>query len=289
MGEVFRARDTKLNRDVVIKVLPTAFADDPERLARFTREAQTLASLDHPNITATYGIEEVPAVSESTGRVVESFEALIATPLRDGVNAVCWPRNLQGDFDEVVRSLGTDDDITSIDEARLRSLEVGPAGREAVGVLLDDLARLRAIGEEPALDCVRRYPRDHEGPVSTDVHSFHVDRATAPFETFLCSYAGAASEGLPNQDARRLVDAPAVRAQLLERFGGEEGEAFTAWLTENSFDLHYEALPGARPFSFGLGNLWRIAVQYPGCPVPACIHRAPEDSPGRPPRLLLIS
>ena len=67
MGEVFRARDTKLNRDVAIKVLPTAFADDPERLARFTREAQTLASLNHPNIAAIYGIEEVPAVSGSTG------------------------------------------------------------------------------------------------------------------------------------------------------------------------------------------------------------------------------
>ncbi len=61
MGEVFRARDTKLNRDVAIKVLPAAFADDPERLARFTREAQTLASLNHPNIGAIYGIEDVPA------------------------------------------------------------------------------------------------------------------------------------------------------------------------------------------------------------------------------------
>ena len=65
MGEVFRARDTKLNRDVAIKVLPAAFADDPERLARFTREAQTLASLNHPNIAAIYGIEEAPAVGGS--------------------------------------------------------------------------------------------------------------------------------------------------------------------------------------------------------------------------------
>ena len=221
--------------------------------------------------------------------MVTSFEALIATPFRDGVNAVCWPRDLRGDFNQVVRQLATADDITSIDEARLTSLEVDPAGREAGASLLDDLRRLRAIGHEPTLDCVRRYPRDHDGPVATDVHSFHVDSATAPTDTFLCSYTGASSEGLRNDEARRRVDAPATRARLLERFGGLEGDAFAAWLGENSFDLHYEPLPSARPFSFGLGNLWRIAVQYPGGPVPACIHRAPEDAPGQPPRLLLIS
>jgi Tol biopolymer transport system component len=60
MGEVYRARDTKLNRDVAIKVLPDLVAADPERLARFTREAQTLASLNHPNIAAIYGVEDLP-------------------------------------------------------------------------------------------------------------------------------------------------------------------------------------------------------------------------------------
>src|SRR5258706_5859754 len=58
MGEVYRARDTKLGREVAIKVVPAAFANDAERMARFQREAQVLASLNHPNIAAIYGLEE---------------------------------------------------------------------------------------------------------------------------------------------------------------------------------------------------------------------------------------
>ncbi len=63
MGEVYRARDTKLDRDVALKVLPQAFTDDPDRLARFEREAKVLASLNHPNIAQIYGVEE--GVSQS--------------------------------------------------------------------------------------------------------------------------------------------------------------------------------------------------------------------------------
>src|SRR5512134_3704730 len=58
MGEVYRARDTKLGRDVALKILPEAFAFDPDRLARFGREAQVLASLNHPNIGGIYGLED---------------------------------------------------------------------------------------------------------------------------------------------------------------------------------------------------------------------------------------
>src|SRR5262245_66217185 len=58
MGEVFRARDTKLNRDVAIKTLPDALVADPERVARFEREAQLLAALNHPHIAGIYGLED---------------------------------------------------------------------------------------------------------------------------------------------------------------------------------------------------------------------------------------
>src|SRR5579871_6221521 len=64
MGEVWRATDTRLARDVAIKTLPASFANDPDRLARFTREAQVLASLNHPNIAAIYGVEERALVME---------------------------------------------------------------------------------------------------------------------------------------------------------------------------------------------------------------------------------
>ena len=63
MGEVYRARDTRLNRDVAIKVLPEVFADDADRMARFEREARVLAALNHPHIAAIYGVEESNSVA----------------------------------------------------------------------------------------------------------------------------------------------------------------------------------------------------------------------------------
>ncbi|MGH9255970.1 MAG: serine/threonine-protein kinase [Vicinamibacterales bacterium] len=71
MGEVYRARDTKLDRDVAIKVLPEAFAHDAERLARFLREAKTLASLNHPNIAIIHGLEESGGIKALVMELVE--------------------------------------------------------------------------------------------------------------------------------------------------------------------------------------------------------------------------
>jgi len=67
MGQVYRARDMKLDRDVAVKILPEAFAHDADRLARFQREAKTLASLNHPHIAAIYGLEDSPASSGQAG------------------------------------------------------------------------------------------------------------------------------------------------------------------------------------------------------------------------------
>lgn len=71
MGEVYRATDSRLRRDVAIKVLPDAFALDEERLARFEREAQVLASLNHPNIAAVYGLEESNGIRALVMELVE--------------------------------------------------------------------------------------------------------------------------------------------------------------------------------------------------------------------------
>src|SRR6187397_2622687 len=71
MGEVYRARDTKLNRDVALKILPETLATDPDRLGRFHREAQVLASLNHPNIAHIHGIEDSDGVVALVLELVE--------------------------------------------------------------------------------------------------------------------------------------------------------------------------------------------------------------------------
>jgi eukaryotic-like serine/threonine-protein kinase len=71
MGEVYRARDTKLDREVAIKILPDVFVSDPERVARFQREAKTLASLNHPHIAHIHGLEESGGIVALVMELVE--------------------------------------------------------------------------------------------------------------------------------------------------------------------------------------------------------------------------
>ncbi|MDP2136705.1 MAG: hypothetical protein Q8J74_02515 [Candidatus Didemnitutus sp.] len=223
-------------------------------------------------------------------KVVGSFAELLKTPFRDGVNALCWPRELPGDFAEILARVDGDEQITSLDEAWLQALTLSEAGQVARNILLEDLRLLRAHGLSPGLDCIRSYPRDDDpAGVPTDVYSFHADSAPVAADTWLCTYSGAPSEGLWNEEAIRRIEVPETRAQLLKLCGGKDDADFREFLREHCYDLHYAPLPGARPYSFGVGNLWRIAVDSPDSPVPPCLHRAPENLPGQPPRLLLIS
>ena len=227
-------------------------------------------------------------------RIVGSFEELITTPFAGDVNALCWPRRLVGDFQEIVDRLRADEGMTTIEDDDLRALTLSAAGSAAREVLLADQALLRGHGLAPILDCITGYARDERGDeaagaIPTDVYSFHVDRATVPADTYLCTYIGSPSEGLANEAAMRRVDVAETRARLLKVYGGRDDADFATYLSEQCFDLHYAPLPGAQPYAFGLGNLWRIAIAYPGCPVLPCIHRAPPSPPGAPARLLMIS
>lgn len=216
--------------------------------------------------------------------LVSSFDALLE-PFSPEVNARCFARTLVGDFDGLAAALASraeaNGGLLVVTERLLRGLD-----SRAATTILEDMHWLEALGREPQVNVLTRYPRDERAlPFPVDVYSFHADRAPVEADTFLCTYAGAPSEGLDNEDAERLVDDPALRTTLREHFGRDEG--FDEFLAEESLDLHYRAKPGAAPFSFGLGHLWRIAVAAPGVAYPPCIHRAPLEL-GKP-RLMLIS
>lgn len=222
-------------------------------------------------------------------KLVSSFDELVTTRFAGDVNALCWPRTLEGDFAEVIAKLEVEKGITHLTEGGLRRLSLSVAGIKAVEVMLEDHQRLLDHGLQPTLDCINGYvQREEAGPVRTDVCSWHVDSATCEADTYLCTYFGASSEGLNNEEAIRRVDVPGTRIELLKLYGDADDDGFREWLNDHYYDLHYAPLPHAKPYSFGVGNLWRVATLHDGCAVPPCIHRAPDPVPGQK-RLLLIS
>lgn len=235
-------------------------------------------------------------------RSVATADELFATPFAGERNVVRWVRTLPGDFAEIARlvdGIESDADRVEVHEDTLRSLRraASDGGRAAIDVLQRDLALLRERGHEPQLEWLRRYRRDDDPDLPTDVHSFHVDTANVPTETILCTYFGAPSEVLPRRDALPRLADPALRSRLRARFAAERtgltaadaDAAFAEWLRERFFDLHFEPRAGAGPWSCGVGALCRLAVQHPGAAVPAAVHRAPPTLPGATGRLLLIS
>lgn len=217
--------------------------------------------------------------------IVENFQDLINTIYEGEKNAICWERKLNGDFSEIVKKVKIIDNITVIDAEYLQELELSKEGEIAREIILSDLKLLSEFGADPVLNLIQCYERDEENSIfPTDVYSYHVDRSPLPTDTFLCTYYGDPSEIIPNSQAVQKILIPEIREELLKQFGGDV-ENFESYLTENFFDLHYQATPEAEPLSLGLGNLWRLAIDHPELRVPPCVHRAPKEKTSR---LLLI-
>jgi len=146
---------------------------------------------------------------------------------------------------------------------------------------------LSDFGASPSLNLLKCYERDDEFDfISTDVYSYHVDRLPIATDTFLCTYHGAASDIISNEQAEQKILIPEIREKLAALHDGPS-EEFENFLKENYFDLHYQAQPNAVPVNLGLGHLWRLAVDHPKQQVLPCIHRAPIENEGEY-RLLLI-
>lgn len=219
--------------------------------------------------------------------IVSTFPELVNTNFQGTVNAMCWYRNLDGDFKEIVSKLQLKDNITEISAEDLLALPLSEEGNVAREIILNDLQLLTDFGASPSLNLLKNYDRDEEFDfISTDVYSYHVDRSPIGTDTFLCTYYGAASDILPNEQATQKVLVPEIREKLKELHDGTE-EEFEDFLKEYFFDLHYQAKSNAEPTNLGLGHLWRLAVDHPEQKVLPCVHRAPVENEGEY-RLLLI-
>ncbi|MCJ8153051.1 DUF1826 domain-containing protein [Chryseobacterium sp. SSA4.19] len=221
-------------------------------------------------------------------KVVSSFSELVNTPFQGNVNAMCWKRNPAGDFKEIVSKLQLQENITEVSVEDLLSISLSEKGDLARQTILNDLRLLTGFGAQPSLNLLKNYERDDEFDfISTDVYSYHVDRSPIGTDTFLCTYHGAASDILPNDQAVQKITVPEIRKKLKALHNGPE-EDFKAFLKENYFDLHYQSIPNAQPINLGLNHLWRLAVDHPEQAVLPCVHRAPVENDGEY-RLLLIS
>ena len=219
--------------------------------------------------------------------VVSTFSELIQTNFKGEKNALCWYRNVDGDFSEIVGQLRIKENITEVHPEDLITLQLSEKGNLAREIILNDLQLLADFGASPSLNLLKCYERDDEFDfISTDVYSFHVDRSPIATDTFLCTYHGAASDIIPNSQADQKILIPEIRAKLKELHNGTE-EEFENFLKENYFDLHYQVHEDAKPVNLGLGHLWRLAVDHPKQQVLPCIHRAPLENEGEY-RLLLI-
>lgn len=218
---------------------------------------------------------------------VATFSELVQTKFKGKQNALCWYRNLEGDFKEIVSQLQLKEDITEVSTEDLLALQLSEMGNKARAIILEDLRVLTDFGASPSLNLLKCYERDDAFDfIATDVYSYHVDRSPIATDTFLCTYHGAASDIIANDQADQKILIPVIRNKLKVLHQGPE-EEFESFLKEYFFDLHYQAKPNAVPVNLGIGHLWRLAVDHPKQQVLPCIHRAPIENDGEY-RLLLI-
>jgi hypothetical protein len=218
---------------------------------------------------------------------VATFTELVTTDFEGERNALCWYRNLEGNFKEIVDQLQLKENITEVTPTDLEALQLSEQGNLAREIILNDLQALTDFGAAPVLNLLKCYERDDAFDfISTDVYSYHVDRSPIATDTFLCTYHGAASDLIANEHALQKIQIPEVREQLKALHDGSSAE-FEDFLKEHYFDLHYQAQPHATPINLGVGHLWRLAVDHPQQQVLPCIHRAPIEQDGEY-RLLLI-
>ena len=221
---------------------------------------------------------------------VSNFPDLVAMPMQAEKNAVCWERQLcEGEFEEIVQQLELEGNMREVSISDLLELTMSAAGQAAREVLINDINLLQNHGASPILNIIQHYEKDEAlAFFPTDVYSFHVDRSPIPTDTFLCTYYGEVSEILLNTEAIQKIQIPEIREALYKVFEESEAETdFESFLIEHYFDLHYQALPHAKPIQLGQGHLWRLAVDCPLSEVLPCIHRAPHEKDGKR-RLLLI-
>ena len=218
---------------------------------------------------------------------VSSFQELISIPFEGTCNALCWSRELKGDFSEIVTQYEFEGNMLEVSIDSLESLTLSEAGQLARTIILQDYEALKSYGADPVLNIIRSYEKDEMFPLlPTDVYSFHVDRSPIATDTFLCTYVGDASELIPNEFAIQKIQIPELRQQLREIHTGNDAD-FEDFLIENFFDLHYQQTTDVKTINLGNGHLWRLAIDHPTSKVLPCVHRAPHETNGQK-RLLLI-
>ena len=220
-------------------------------------------------------------------KIVSNFSELVKTPFQNKNNALCWKREIQGDFKEIVSKLSLYEDITEVTAEDLLELNLTFEGNLARNIILEDLRLLQEFGAQPSLNLLKCYERDDEFDfISTDVYSYHVDRSELLIDTYLCTYHGAASDIIANDEVIQKIKIPEVRTQLLA-LQDNPNEDFETFAKENFFDLHYQSDQDAQHINLGNGHIWRLAVDHPDQPVLPCVHRAPIENDGEL-RLMLI-